>query len=206
MPPRRPLTEVSVAPRGSQPLKLFVLAAVVLFAHLPAVAQKAVTLFNPDTGYRIARYRSPVNESVPGGTRIWIDDIEQIVAEKSAILVDVMPSTGPGPDPKTGAWRIVKKRQNIPGSVWLPDVGKGKLDSRMETYFRNNLTRLTGGDTSRKIVIYCQADCWMSWNAIKRAASFGYTNLLWYPDGSDGWRDWDGPFVSATPVPLQPAK
>ena len=39
----------------------------------------------------------------------------------------------------------------------------------------------------RLLVIYCQADCWMSWNAAKRALSYGYPNVAWYPDGTDGW-------------------
>ena len=28
----------------------------------------------------------------------------------------------------------------------------------------------------------------MSWNAAKRALSWGYSNVAWYPDGTDGWR------------------
>jgi rhodanese-related sulfurtransferase len=27
----------------------------------------------------------------------------------------------------------------------------------------------------------------MSWNAAKRAAQYGYSQVYWYPDGSDGW-------------------
>jgi hypothetical protein len=45
----------------------------------------------------------------------------------------------------------------------------------------------------------------MSWNAIRRAASYGYTALYWYPDGTDGMRDWDVPLVPAIPVPLKPS-
>ena len=39
------------------------------------------------------------------------------------------------------------------------------------------------------IVIYCLRDCWMSWNAAKRAMTMGYRNVVWYPDGTDGWED-----------------
>jgi rhodanese-related sulfurtransferase len=28
----------------------------------------------------------------------------------------------------------------------------------------------------------------MSWNAAKRALSYGYTNVAWYPEGTDGWQ------------------
>jgi PQQ-dependent catabolism-associated CXXCW motif protein len=38
------------------------------------------------------------------------------------------------------------------------------------------------------LVIYCQADCWMSWNAAKQALSYGYTNVAWYPEGTAGWQ------------------
>ena len=41
---------------------------------------------------------------------------------------------------------------------------------------------------NRKIVFYCLKNCWMSWNAAKRAKTFGYTQVLWYPGGTEGWR------------------
>jgi rhodanese-related sulfurtransferase len=28
----------------------------------------------------------------------------------------------------------------------------------------------------------------MSWNAAKQALSYGYTNVAWYPEGTDGWQ------------------
>ncbi len=36
-------------------------------------------------------------------------------------------------------------------------------------YFRRSLERLTGGDKNKSIVFYCDPNCWMSWNAAKRA-------------------------------------
>ena len=43
-----------------------------------------------------------------------------------------------------------------------------------------------------QLLFFCLADCWMSWNAAKRAQEYGYTSVLWYPEGTDGWRfeDW----------------
>ena len=35
-------------------------------------------------------------------------------------------------------------------------------------------------------VIYCQENCWMSWNAAKRVLSYGYPNVAWYPEGTEG--------------------
>jgi PQQ-dependent catabolism-associated CXXCW motif protein len=170
-----------------------------------ALAQPAPDAhFDPATGYRTSQYRSPTPQAVPGGTTIALAELEQLVAQKAAILLDVMPSEGVGPDATTGVWHIPKPRDHMRGSIWLPDVGKGSLTPALDVYFRSQLTKLTNGDLARSIVIYCQADCWMSWNAVKRAGSYGYTQLYWYPDGTDGMRDFDVPLVRADPVPLLP--
>jgi hypothetical protein len=34
------------------------------------------------------------------------------------------------------------------------------------------------------LCFYCLADCWMSWNAAKRALSLGYSNVAWYREGN----------------------
>jgi rhodanese-related sulfurtransferase len=41
----------------------------------------------------------------------------------------------------------------------------------------------------------------MSWNAAKRALAMGYSNVAWYPEGTDGWAAADLPLQQATPVP-----
>ena len=169
---------------------------------LPAWAEDAV-LFDPGTGYRIAQYRSPVPEQVEGGTRISLDELDLLVAKDHAVLVDVMAAEGAGPDPVSGEWRLSKPRHNIPGSVWLPDVGRGTLSPTLDAYFRANMERVTGGDKTRPVIVYCQSDCWMSWNAVKRAAGYGHRHLYWYPEGTDGWREWDDrPLADAVPVPV----
>jgi PQQ-dependent catabolism-associated CXXCW motif protein len=60
---------------------------------------------------------------------------------------------------------------------------------------------LTHDQLDQPIVIYCLADCWMSWNAVKRAASYGYTKLYWYRDGTDGWSDAGLPVEPAREIP-----
>lgn len=50
-------------------------------------------VFDAETGYRIARYRTPTPESVPGGTRIMAADVAGLI-KANAILIDVMPSEG----------------------------------------------------------------------------------------------------------------
>ncbi len=98
-------------------------------------------------------------------------------------------------------WRD-KPRDDIPGSVWLPDTGYGALAQETESYFRAGVAKATEGDTARKIVFYCLKDCWMSWNAAKRAKTFGYPQVLWYPDGTDGWAKAGLPLEDKKPLEL----
>jgi PQQ-dependent catabolism-associated CXXCW motif protein len=91
--------------------------------------------------------------------------------------------------------------RDIPGSLWLPDVGRGALSPELEDFFRHQLEVATSGRKDVEIVLYCLADCWMSWNATKRAAGWGYTQLYWYRDGADGWEAANLPTQSAEPIP-----
>ena len=91
-------------------------------------------------------------------------------------------------------------RLDIPGSLWLPDTGYGELAPVMLDYFRRGLDRALDG-RQRPLVFYCLKDCWMSWNAAKRALAQGYSNVAWYPGGSDGWAAAGLPVEKRTPEP-----
>jgi PQQ-dependent catabolism-associated CXXCW motif protein len=71
----------------------------------------------------------------------------------------------------------------------------------MEGYFREGLATATGRDQARMLVFYCLRDCWMGWNAAKRAISMGYRRVAWYPDGTDGWEEAKLPLERRDPVP-----
>jgi len=173
------------------------------WAAVLALAAQAVAA-SPDidagSGYRINNYRSPVTLPVQGGRRVDLAEVDRLVAEGAA-LVDVMPQRG-GYDPATGAWRMVDRRETIPGAVWLPEVGRGAPDARLVAYFLVQLARATHEDRTRALIFFCMADCWMSWNAVKRASALGYTRVYWFADGTDGWREADRPTVAADPPPV----
>jgi PQQ-dependent catabolism-associated CXXCW motif protein len=127
--------------------------------------------------------------------------VEKIWRSGSAAFVDVLPRP---PRPKTlpeGTIWHDKPRLDIPGSIWLPDTGYGELAPSMADYFASGLRKASGGDSSRLLVLYCLTDCWMSWNAAKRALALGYSNVAWYRDGTDGWSAAGLPLKSATPEP-----
>jgi PQQ-dependent catabolism-associated CXXCW motif protein len=99
-------------------------------------------------------------------------------------------------------WRP-KPRLDLPGSIWLPDTGYGALAPQVERYFFDALARASGGDKTKPILLYCQRDCWMSWNAAKRALQAGYTNVIWYPEGTEGWSEENYPLEERRPEPRE---
>lgn len=177
--------------------------AVVLAAPGVSIAAEA-GLFNAD-GYRTARYRRPLPKQPPAGRLLDTESLRRLIATRTPILVDVLAIPV---RPETAEFGIAflpaVPRYHIPGSHWLPNVGYGRLDPIMERYFSRQLQRLTRGDPKQPLVFYCITDCWMSWNAVKRADSLGYLNLYWYPDGSDGWAEAGLPLARGEPVPLDP--
>jgi quinoprotein dehydrogenase-associated probable ABC transporter substrate-binding protein/PQQ-dependent catabolism-associated CXXCW motif protein len=153
-------------------------------------------------GFRMEAYRAPVPATLAGAVTVGTAELRALLETERPVLIDVLPAPRPPAD-RAGArlWRP-EPRANIPGSVWLPNVGYGDLAPEFQAYFEDNLERLTGGDRSRRLVIYCQTDCWMSWNAAKRAIRSGYDNVVWYPDGTEGWAAAGLPLAPATPVPM----
>jgi len=171
--------------------------AMALFAIADA---RAAEVIEPD-GYRLEDYRAPTPATLHGATVIATQQAETIWRSRTASFIDVLPRP-PRPRnlPEGTLWRD-KPRANIPDSIWLPDTGYGELAPSMADYFSRGLQKATGGDHTRLIVLYCLADCWMSWNAARRALSLGYSNVAWYRDGTDGWLAAGLPLQDATPEP-----
>jgi PQQ-dependent catabolism-associated CXXCW motif protein len=167
---------------------------------LAIAAARAAEVREPD-GYRLEDYRAPTPATLHGATVIGTPEAENLWRNRAASFIDVLPRP-PRPRnlPEGTLWRD-KPRANIPDSIWLPDTGYGELAPSMADYFAKGLEKVTGGDRARLIVLYCLADCWMSWNAAKRALALGYPNVAWYPQGTDGWLAAGLPLKDATPEP-----
>ena len=152
-------------------------------------------------GYRTEDYRAPTPAGLAGARVVSTDEAERLWQDKAAIFVDVLPRPPRPPNLPPGTiWRA-RPRHDIPGSIWLPDTGYGKLAPVTEDYLRQGAARVSLGNRAMLLVVYCQANCWMSWNAAKRILSYGYSNVAWYPDGTDGWERANLPMVEAQPEP-----
>ena len=178
--------------------KLAGLVTATLALMLPGYAQENAR--EPE-GYRTDNYRAPVPAALAGARVLATAEAEAIWRAGAGVFIDVLPHP-PKPQnlPAGTIWRE-KPRLNIPGSIWLPDTGYGTLAAATEDYLRRGLFRAAGGNNATLLVIYCQADCWMSWNAAKRVRSYGYPNVAWYPEGTDGWERANLPMAESQPEP-----
>lgn len=161
----------------------------------------------PD-GYRMDKYRAPVPATLQGATVLGTADLAALIAERKPVLIDVLPKQRKPKDRDQAQLWIEPKREHIPGSVWLPNVGFGELAPDFAKWFADELSSLTAGDKSRPLVFYCDANCWMSWNAAKRALTeLGYTQVYWYPEGAQGWKQAGKALETAQAAPMpEPAE
>jgi PQQ-dependent catabolism-associated CXXCW motif protein len=182
------------------------LTALGLLIALPVAAAGLDTRPGSDVavpeGYRMEHYRAPVPAEVPGAATVTLDEAESLYRAGTVLFIDVMKVPRAESAGLEGKWLVARPHVSINGSTWLPEVGEGVLKPEIERYFRRNLERLTGGDSDTPLLFYCVTDCWMSWNAAKRALSWGYGKVYWYRDGIEVWQQFDLPTETIDPVPL----
>jgi len=161
-----------------------------------AIAQDA--RFDPVSGYRVSEYRGIVPGPPPGVARIAAGEVARLVDAHRATLVDVVPAEG-GVRSPNGTWRLAREERGIPGAAWFPEAGRGRADPAIERWFLAGVARLRARHPERTIVVFCLADCWMSWNAALKLKRAGHVDVRWFAEGADGWRDLGRPLVPMLP-------
>jgi PQQ-dependent catabolism-associated CXXCW motif protein len=174
--------------------------ALLCAALLLCAADGASVPISEPSGYRMDDYRAPTPATLRGAIVFSTEQARDAWKQREAVFIDVLPQPPrPAGLPASTIWRT-KPRDDVPGSVWLPDTGYGALAPVMEDYFERGLQQATDGKRDRLIVFYCQANCWMSWNAAKRALALGFSHVAWYPEGTDGWAANGLPLEARTPL------
>ena len=164
----------------------------------PAAAEDAPA---EPAGYRLDGYRAPTPATLAGARVLETAAAVEIWRAGSAAFIDVLPRPSrPAGLPEGTLWRD-PPHDSIPGALWLPNTGFGALNAETEAYFRAGLEAASRGDVNAPLVIFCQRQCWMSWNAAKRAQEMGYRNVAWFPEGTDGWTQAGLALTPATPRP-----
>lgn len=177
-------------------------AAICLAASLSFIAPAAAEEAPPEpAGYRLEAYRAPTPATLAGAKVLDTEAAAALWRAGTAVFVDVLPRPPrPAALPEGTVWRD-PPHDSIPGAVWLPNTGFGTLTPEAEAYFRAGLKAASRGDVNAPLVIFCQRQCWMSWNAAKRALEDGYRDIAWFPDGVDGWSQAGLPLAPAEPRP-----
>lgn len=133
--------------------------------------------------YRTENYRADVPATLQGG-RV-LDTPQQLVTlinRSHPVLIDVYPAPHK-PDnltPET-LW-IEPTRETLPGALWLANVGHGIAPAPLIQLLKSRLP-----DNS-PVVVFCEPNCWHSWNAGKRAIELGAKEVYWYRAGVTGWK------------------
>ena len=163
-------------------------AVLALLVALPAPSAMAQdTQPAEPTVYRGEPYNAPVPATLAGAQ--VVDGAAAIALHASgAAFVDVYPRVKrPEGLPEGTIWRA-PRHDTIPGAVWLWDTGYEQLNPDEQARLADGLAAVTGGDKTAPLVIFCRADCWMSWNAARRAVEAGYSAVSWFPGGIDDWQ------------------
>lgn len=151
-------------------------------------------------GYRLSNYDDRVPDTIAGGVRVNAEQARQLQLNSFALIVDVIPEhRKPDSLPEGQLWFPVAHK-GIQNALWLPDVGFGALSETTEQYFIRHLKEATNGKQDHPLVFYCRIDCWMSWNAAKRAISLGYSKVYWLADGLEDWEFEGFPTQILTPA------
>lgn len=174
--------------------------AAALIAILLAAPAQGQTVAEPD-GYRGEPYRAPVPATLVGAQ--VIDTARAMDLHGQGVpFLDVLPRKKRPENLPPGTLWVEEVHRTIPGAVWLYDTGYQELAPAETARLTEGLAAATHGDPAAPVVIFCKADCWMSWNAARRAVALGYSAVNWYPEGVDGWTAGGGELVVATPDPL----
>ena len=126
--------------------------------------------------------------TLTGATRVSAQEVAQLRLDEDILIVDVIPEHIKPDDLAADQQWFPVPHTGVAGALWLPDVGYGSLSEITNNYFTSQLSSHTDNKKSHPVVFYCRTDCWMSWNAAKRAIAEGYKRVYWFADGIDDWQ------------------
>lgn len=163
------------------------------------LASPALAQVTEPSDYREDHYRDPVPATLEGAIVVGDEEAYALWQSGGTVFVDVLPRPPkPANLPKGTLWRD-QPRDSIPGAIWLPNTGYGRLADETMEYFLTGLAEATA-DKTHPVLFFCLMDCWMSWNAAKRALERGYQSVYWYPGGTDGWTFMEYPLERVEPL------
>lgn len=130
----------------------------------------------PAKGELESNVGSPTPLTIPIGVRVTTAEVQRMMGENSAFIIDVLATPHP---------------QTLPGAFYMPVGGQpGSFADANQAQFAQQLSEITAGDTSKPLIFFCQgANCWESYNAALRANAAGYSQVFWYRGGLAAWQE-----------------
>ena len=83
--------------------------------------------------------------------------------------------------------------------MWFPEVGRAPVDAALWAGLVAAVAQTRGRHPGWPVVVFCRADCWMSWNAARRLALGGVPGVVWLAEGIEGWHDAARPLAPVQP-------
>ena len=138
-------------------------------------------------GYWEGNVDAPTPATLQGGRVIHVEGVEALLRQGKAVVIDVSNTPRRPAELAPGAPWLPVPHRAIPDALWLPGVGVGAPTRQVDDFYRDRLERATAGNVEAPLIVYCHANCWLSWNAAKRAIGYGYRRVFWFPEGIEGW-------------------
>jgi PQQ-dependent catabolism-associated CXXCW motif protein len=138
-------------------------------------------------GYWEGNVDAPTPSTLHGAKVTQVEEVEALLRQGKAVVIDASNMPRRPAELAPGAPWLPVPHRAIPDALWLPGVGAGALTQEVDDFYRGRLERATAGNADVPLVVYCHENCWLSWNAAKRAIGYGYHRVFWFPDGVEGW-------------------
>lgn len=130
-----------------------------------------------------------VPTELPGGMVMHTVQVHDVVLAPTAQLavIDVSsPYQRPADLPTDAVWMPAPHRA-LPGAIWLPEAGDDDFAEPAAARFRAGLAHATNGNLQARVIVYCHEHCKRSFIAAQRAIALGYRDVVWFPEGVEGW-------------------
>ena len=139
----------------------------------------------PTTRLRTEDYRAPTPRQIPGGRTLRTAELSQMLAKQARpYLIDV----------------AANSHRTLSGAFWMEGAGIGNLNKDQEKRFLKAMANFAAGKKNRPLVFFCEdSQCWLAYNAARRAIAAGYTSVMWYRGGIAAWRAAGLPMSQADP-------
>jgi len=161
-------------------LRLIAFAA--LFA-VSSVASAAPSMAQMKSRCSLGDVQAGPDEIADRAMPLKIEGVQTVTPKQAKCLLDSF-----GKDIAVIA--AMNNDMNLPGAHLVPNAGSGSNDPMVQTNVAAAIDKLTGGDKSKPLLIYCHHyACQLSRNGAIRAVDAGYTSVFWLRDGINGWAD-----------------